>query len=94
MFALSEGGGLRRRLERLHILCSALLCISDLELGSPHIVLELSLRRGSLGDVPHGLAAWIPARYLDGSIALAWIFERPDHVSLMSLVLLNFHIIN
>jgi hypothetical protein len=79
MFALSVGG-LGRRRECLYIIRSALLRTAGLDVGSLHTVLELSLRRGSLGDVPHSLSTWIPARYLDGSKALAWIFERPEHV--------------
>jgi hypothetical protein len=76
-FALS-GGGLGRRRECLYILRSAFLPTAGI--GSLRTVLELSLRWGSLVGVPHGPSAWIPARYLDGSMALAWLIERPEHV--------------
>jgi len=64
----------------MYILRSALLRTPGLDVGSLHTIQELSLRRGSLGDVPHGPSTWIPTRYLDGSMALAWIFEHPEHV--------------
>jgi hypothetical protein len=59
---------------------SALLRTAGLGVVSLCTVLELSLRRGSLGDVLHGLSTLISPRYLDGYMALAWIFERPEHV--------------
>jgi len=80
-FALS-GGGLGRRQERLYMIRSALLHTAGLDIGSLSMVLELSLRPGSLGDVPHGPSAWIPPRHLDGYMALAWIFECSKHVCL------------
>ena len=81
-----QEGHLRRRRECLYIIHSALLHTAGLDVGSLRTVPELSLRRGSLCGVPHGPSTGIPPRYLDGYMALGWIFECPEHVCSHSLI--------
>jgi hypothetical protein len=82
-FVLS-GGGLGQRRERLYILHSVLLCTAGLVTGSLHTMLWCSPTgrglRATFMTRPPVPSVRISARYLDGSMALAWIFERIEHV--------------
>jgi hypothetical protein len=58
-----------------------LLHTVGLDVGSLRTVLEPSLRPGSPGGVPHGPSAGFCPRYLDGYLALGWVFlEYFEHV--------------
>jgi hypothetical protein len=78
MFALS--GGVSGRDENARVLCSILLCKAGLVSGSLCTPLCSSQVGVWAVSRPPDTFVRISVRYLDGSLALAWIFERSGHV--------------
>jgi len=87
----SQEGGVSGGDENARVLRSILLYTAGKVSGSLHTPLCLAQTGVWAASRPPDPLVWISARYSDGSLALAWIFERSGHVYSHRMKITNNH---